>query len=106
MPEVILTGMVEKEDHHFVSHCVGLGIASCGDRVEEAFDMFEDAIEVYLEELVDIGTLDREFRECGVTARENLPSERDEVTLLMVPGRFYQAYVIKIPTLAAVRRVQ
>ena len=40
------------------------------------------------------------------SVRENLPSERDEVTLLMVPGKFYQAYAIKIPTLAAVRRVQ
>ena len=97
MPVVILTGMAEKDDHLFASHCVELGIASCGDTVEEAFDMLEEAIEVYLEALVDIGTLDREFQECGVAAREDVPCDNEEFTVSAVPGKFYRSYVVKIP---------
>ena len=97
MPAVILTGMAEKEDHLFSSHCVELGIASCGDTLEEAFDMLEEAIEVHLEALVDIGTLDREFLECGVVVRQEVPSEREEFTVSVIPGKFYRTYVVKIP---------
>ena len=97
MPIVILTGMAEKEDHFFASHCVELGIASCGDTIEEDFDMLEESIEVYLEALVDIGTLEREILECGVTVRENMPCESEEFTVSAVLGKFYRIYVVKIP---------
>ena len=97
MPVVILTGMAEKEDHLFASHCVELGIASCGDTLEEAFDMLKEATEVYLEDLLDIGTLDREFRQRGVAVREDVPCENEKFTVWAVPGKFYQSYVVKIP---------
>ena len=101
MQVVVLTGTVEKEGNQFVSICPELDIASFSDTVEDAFDMLEEALEVHLEALVDIGTLDLELRECGVTVREDAPCEGEEVTLSVVPGKIYRAYVMKIPVLTA-----
>ena len=56
---VVLTGTVESEDHLFVSHCPELGVASCGDTVEEALDNLGEALVVHLEALGEIGELER-----------------------------------------------
>ena len=37
----------------FVVHCLNLGIASQGRTVEEAMEIFKDAIKLYLEECPD-----------------------------------------------------
>ena len=34
---VVLTSVVEPEDDMFVSTCIELGTASCGDTIQEAF---------------------------------------------------------------------
>ena len=56
---VVLTGLVEPEDHLFVSHCPELGVASCGETVEEALDNLGEALAVHLEALEEIGELER-----------------------------------------------
>lgn len=40
-----------KEDGMWVSHCLELGIASCGSNFQEARENLHEAITVYLEEL-------------------------------------------------------
>ena len=57
---VVLTGTVEPEDGMYVSYCPELGVASCGDTVEEALDNPGDALAVPLEALEEIGELERE----------------------------------------------
>lgn len=100
MPRVILTGVAEKDGNQFTALCPELDVASCGDTVEEALDMLEEALEVYLEDLADIGNLDRELKECGVTVREDILGEGEEVMVPALPGQIYRAYVMKIPALA------
>ena len=63
---ILLTGMVEREDNQYVSICPELGVASCGDSVEEAFAMLNEAIDLYLQELVEIGTLNDILREQNI----------------------------------------
>ena len=58
---VRLTGIVEPEDGMFPAHCLELGTVTCGDTVEEAFANLEEAIEVHIDALADIGTLQQEF---------------------------------------------
>ena len=63
---IILTGMVEAEGNQFVSTCRELGTSSCGDSVEEAFVNLEEAIEVHLNALEEVGERDRVFQEQGI----------------------------------------
>ena len=60
---VVLTCVVEKEGDQFVSYCEELGTSSCGDTIEEAFENIEEAIEVHLDALDEVGELGRVFRE-------------------------------------------
>ena len=100
MPVVVLTGTVEKEGNQYVSYCLELGAASCGDTVEEALDMLEESIEVYLEELVDLGYLDKVFQEKGITVQDDSPGNGVNVQVCLKPGRIYRAYAMNIPALA------
>ena len=70
------------------------------DTVEEALDMLEDAIEVHLEDLADLGNLDRVFRERGIIVRDDVPDKGKEVLVSALPGKIYRAYAMKIPALA------
>ena len=56
---VVLTSVVEPEGDMFVSTCIELGTASCGDTIQEAFDNLEEAIAVHLNALEEIGETER-----------------------------------------------
>lgn len=101
MRGIIVTGIVEREGNQFVSLCPELDVASCGDTAEEALDMLEDALQVYIEDLLDIGNLDKVFLERGVNIRTDIPGKGEKVLVSALPGKIYRAYVMKIPALAA-----
>ena len=50
-----LTQVVEREGGQFAAHCPELGIASCGDTIEEAFANIHEAILLHLGMLEDLG---------------------------------------------------
>lgn len=60
---VVLTMVVEEEDGQFVSYCEELGTSSCGDTIQEAFENIEEAVEVHLSALSEVGELHRVFEE-------------------------------------------
>ena len=64
---IILTSVVEEEGSQFVSFCVELGTASCGDTVQEAYESLQEAIWVHLNELEETGERDRVFQERNIT---------------------------------------
>lgn len=101
MRGIIVTGIAEREDDQFFSICPELDVASCGDTAEEALDMLEDALNVYIEDLLDIGNLERVFQEKGVAIRTDIPAEGEKVMVSTLPGKTYRAYVMKIPSLTA-----
>ena len=93
---VALTGYIEPEDDGFNAYCPELGVASCGDTIEEALDNLGDALELQLLELADIGRLARDFRENGVTVKAGpLPAES---VIASVPiGKTMRVYVMLVP---------
>ena len=79
---VVLTSVVEPEDDMFVSTCIELGTASCGDTIQEAFDNLEEAIAVHLNALEELGETERVFHERGI---EILRSPIEETVPRPVP---------------------
>ena len=63
---ILLTLRAVPEDGQYTSYCDELEIASCGDTIEEAFEMIMDAVDGYLQELVDLGTLPDVLREQNI----------------------------------------
>jgi len=53
-----LTAVVWEEDGVYVSRCVELEVASCGDTPKEALAMLREAIDLYLENAETYGMLD------------------------------------------------
>ena len=93
---VVLTGYTEAEDDGFNAYCPELGVASCGDNVEEALDNLGDALELQLLELADIGRLERDFRENGITVKAApLPAESVDASVLI--GKTMRVYVLPAP---------
>lgn len=58
---------IEKEEGGYSSVCKKLGIASCGDDINEALENLVEAIDVHLETLRDIGQLEKFLKDKGVT---------------------------------------
>ena len=99
---ILLTGVVEREDDQYVSICPELGVASCGDTVEEAFAMLADAIEVHLEGLVEIGTLNEVLREHNVRVEYETPPYEYRPRIPVgesagANGRVYQFFRTPLP---------
>jgi predicted RNase H-like HicB family nuclease len=53
----------DEETGQWESYCDELGVATCGDTIEDALAMIDEAVELYLEELEDLGQRDRVLRE-------------------------------------------
>ena len=52
-----LSIFVRKEENQYASWCPELDVASCGDTMEEACDNLDDAVDLYLDTLLDEGKL-------------------------------------------------
>ena len=100
MARVVLTGQVEKDGDQFTALCLELGVASCGETVDEALDNLGDALEVYLSDLEDMGEIKRVFDEKGVEVRpDDLTSGK--VSISVPPDKTVRAYPKQVSSLAA-----
>ncbi len=63
-----LTMTTWQEGAQFVSKCLELEVASCGDTRQEAMANIKEAVELYLEDLLDLGEMERVLHEKGVQA--------------------------------------
>lgn len=52
-----LTAIIWEEEKGYISKCTELGVASCGDTIEEAMDNLKEAVELYLENAIQLGIL-------------------------------------------------
>jgi predicted RNase H-like HicB family nuclease len=62
------TAVVWKEPEGYVSKCSELGVASCGDSLEEAIINLKEAVELYLENAKELGLIP-DFEE-SLTSKE------------------------------------
>ena len=56
-----------KENGTFVAHCPSLDLSSCGNTFQQAKDRITEAVELFLEETIKMGTLDDVLEDCGWT---------------------------------------
>ena len=63
--EIQVSILVRKEGNQYASWCPELDVASCGDTIEGACDNVDDAIDLYLDTLVEEGELFKVLRERG-----------------------------------------
>lgn len=68
-----LSIFVRKEDVQYASWCPELDVASCGATIEEACNNLDDAVDIYLDSLLDEGELLQVLEERGL-----MPSEYAE----------------------------
>lgn len=73
---IIVTFRVHREEDEYVAECPELGVASCGDTIDDAFNMIGDAVELFLNSLEDEGERERFFRERNITVfQDESPSQ-------------------------------
>ena len=94
---VVLTGYAEGEEDGFNAYCPELGVATCGDTVEEVLDGLADALAVYLEGLAEIGELERVFAAKGIAVQSGPPAA-DKAAW----GTAGRVYVLPVPMPVAV----
>ena len=93
---VVLTGIVAAEDGGFNAYCPQLGVATCGDTVEEVLDGLSDAIRVYLDDWDDPDDLARMLRGNGVSVKTASPPA-DSVKVSIPPGKTVRVYIQAVP---------
>ncbi len=96
---IVLTGVAEEEDGQFVSYCLELGTASCGDTISEALDNLGEAIELHLEGLEEVGELERTLRERNIRVDWN-PPKQDGVNVNVPLGQVIKIYSSPVPLVA------
>ena len=95
---VVLTGTVQWDEVAYWSRCPELGVASCGDTIEEALDNLGEALELQLLALADIGRLEQDFQENGITI-ETGPLPTESVIVSAPLGKILRLYVLPVPAL-------
>lgn len=93
---VALTLEVEREGSQYVSRCVELDVASCGDDLDEAIQNVIEATTDYLNAIERHGQRARIFRERGIRVRRAIP-ESVAVDRRVAVGTVIQSYVAELP---------
>ncbi len=95
---VVLTGTVQWDEVAYWSRSPELGVASCGDTIEEALDNLGEALELQLLALADIGRLEQDFQENGITVKTG-PLPTEPVIVSAPLGKILRIYVLPVPAL-------
>ncbi len=90
---VVLTFRLYPEGPQWVSECVELGTASCGDTIEEALANIQDATVLYFNTIEENGSRGRVFRDRGVRVMRGEPPPLAEVRGRARPNELLTPYV-------------
>lgn len=101
MSYAILTFRVHREDGQYVSECIELGVASCGDSLDDAFEAILDATELYLETLGDEGERERVFLERGIRLLPGEPpAGAEEISITARLREYVLPAAVRVPAVA------
>lgn len=56
---------VSKEGSKFVAYSPAIDLSTCGSTEKQARKMFEEAANIFFDEIIEMGTLDDVLTECG-----------------------------------------
>jgi predicted RNase H-like HicB family nuclease len=71
MPVIEFDGIILKEGSTFVSYCPELDVSSCGNTIAEARKNLQTAVNLFLEEAENMGTLEDILQESGYELNES-----------------------------------
>lgn len=54
-----------KENGKFVAYCPPLDLSSCGNTFEQAKNRIAEALDIFLQETIKMGTIDDVLQDCG-----------------------------------------
>ncbi|MFQ6052555.1 MAG: type II toxin-antitoxin system HicB family antitoxin [Candidatus Hydrothermarchaeota archaeon] len=67
---------IKKKQKYYVSSCPILDVWSQGETREKAVSNLREALQLFLIDCYERGTLDKVLKECGFTAVRRLPSKK------------------------------
>ncbi len=96
---ISVTFEVTPEGRRYVSECKELGIASCGDDIQEAFDNILEASELTLNAWEEMGIRARKFSELGVRMKQfkRLKRKPPSRAILVPPDSFVTHKKLPVP---------
>jgi predicted RNase H-like HicB family nuclease len=94
-----LTLEVFREGKSYVSRCRELGVASCGDSVEEALEAVKEATTEYLNAIETLGERHRIFTEKGIVIHRSRPRV-PETQAPVAPAELTKTVVLPVPRAA------
>ena len=71
IPAIEFDGIIFKEGGTYISYCPELDISSCGNTIDEARKNLKIAVNLFLEEAENMGTLDQILHESGYELNES-----------------------------------
>lgn len=71
------TAVVWKETEGYVSKCPELNVASCGESLEEAIENLKEAVQLYLENALELGLMD-DLKE-SITSKDKFTAHLEAV---------------------------
>ncbi len=95
---IVLTFEAYPEGKAYVSRCRELGVASCGDTVDQAFETVHEATQEYLNAIESFGERERVFSEKGIAISRTRPRKELQVPLRV--GGYASSAVLSVPTAA------
>ena len=70
---IVLTHMISKEEKVFFALCPELDVGSQGETVEEADNNLKEAVVLYLDTILELGTRDHIFKERDIKTYSHKP---------------------------------
>lgn len=60
-----LTCLIFKEGNKYIAYSPSLDLSTCGDTIKQAKAHFQEAVDIFLKEVKEMGTLENVLLECG-----------------------------------------
>lgn len=94
---IVITLKILKEGKQWVAHCVELGTSTYGYSFEEAMERIEEAVELHLNTLEEIGERERFFKEHNIPLYTHKPKKNEvEIECALEPGIYSSHYIYPI----------
>jgi predicted RNase H-like HicB family nuclease len=71
IPVIEFDGIIFKEGGTYISYCPELDVSSCGNTIDEARKNLKIAVNLFLDEAGNMGTLDQILQESGYELNES-----------------------------------
>lgn len=95
---ITLTLQAQKEGRVFVSQCLELDVASCGDTLDEALAAVREATTDYLNAIEQLGERPRIFSEKGIVIHRTKPRIASAAT--ETPRSKAEKLIVRLPVAA------